>query len=197
MIPYLPIECIAFVKRIYIHIISFKFEREVIVKKEWLVKTLALGVVILFIGASVSYTSAIRVKNKPLIVDNQVEEDCGCNEVDDRQLVLLEKQIDRLEVYSKLLLILSKHHPEVLEDYEELSNMILTLNRLDKKPICVFLDNLSESYWRRFKIYENLAFGFIYFFPLLILMQICLNLAGINYVKWLYVDYLYNILNCP
>ena len=160
-------------------------------------KGLAFAIIVLFIGTSVSYTSAIKVENKPLIVDNQNEEDCGCNEVDDRQLVLLEKQISRLEVYSKLLLILSKHHPEVLEDYEELSNMISTLNRLDKKQICNFLDNLSESYWRRFEIYSGLWFQFIYYFPLLILSLICFNLAGINYVKYLIIDYLYNILNCP
>jgi len=45
------------------------FEREVALKKNWLVKTLALGIVVLFIGMSCS--SAVSVDTKTSVINNQ------------------------------------------------------------------------------------------------------------------------------
>ncbi len=76
------------------------------------------------------------------------KEDCNCKEIDSRHLVILERQLNRLEVYTKLLLVLSKYNPELKEISEKLSNEISTLNEMfeeltnDRFPI--ICDNLEK-----------------------------------------------------
>ncbi len=83
-------------------------------------KGLAVAVILLFLGVSVS--SAISIDTKPSITNN--EDDCGCNEVSDADIVRLEKKLYKLESYSKLLMILSKHNLELKEISQELFNDI-------------------------------------------------------------------------
>ena len=64
-----------------------------------------IGIILLFVGVSVS--SAISIDNKPKISQDENEEDCRCNEVSDADIVKLEKQLVRLGRHSKLLLVLS------------------------------------------------------------------------------------------
>ena len=119
-------------------------------------QTIVISIILLLIGVSVS--SAISVDTDSTISDNESEECRECNEVDDRQLVVLEKQLNRLEVYSKLLLVLSKHHPELEEDYNELTDMISTLNTLDLKDvICGFLTYLMNYFFNKASNYLELA----------------------------------------
>jgi hypothetical protein len=102
---------------------------------------ITISIILLLVGINV--TSAIRVENKTPIIDNQVEEDCGCNEVNDVDIVKLEKQLDRVEVYSKLLLVLSKNNPGLNEISEELSNLINSKSNLNYYPIiCGFLGGI-------------------------------------------------------
>jgi len=65
---------------------------------------------LLFVGVSVS--SGISIDNKPSISQDESEDDCRCNEISDADIVKLEKQLDRLEVYSKLLLVLPSNNPK-------------------------------------------------------------------------------------
>jgi len=80
-------------------------------------------------------------------------EDCGCGEVSDTDLVKVDRLLDRVEVYSKLLLVLSKHNPELREMSKELSNQLSNINKLydefntdilqqGKHPICIILEPL-------------------------------------------------------
>ncbi len=81
---------------------------------------------------------------KSPVVIQQSEEDCNCKDIDNRHLVILERQLNRLEVYSKLLLILSKHNPELKEISEELSNRISTLRETnDDRIICNILKAIA------------------------------------------------------
>ena len=106
-------------------------------------KTIVIIIILLLI--SVSESSAISIDNKPTIVKS--EEDCNCKEIDSRHLAVLEKQLNRLEVYTKLLLVLSKYNPEIKDEIEELSYEITTIREdltdyPSFRPICEILEVL-------------------------------------------------------
>jgi hypothetical protein len=116
-------------------------------------------IIIILLLVGVSYTSAIRVENKTSIV--KIEEDCGCNEVSDTDIVGLEKQLDSLEVYSKLLLVLSRNNPELKEITYEIFEIIDSINLWDFPIICDILESAYESldfaYESAYGIYNNLS----------------------------------------
>jgi hypothetical protein len=128
---------------------------------------------IIFLLLGVSYTSAIRVENKTTIVDS--EEDCGCNEVSDADIVRLEKQIDRLERYSNLLLVLSRYNPELKDECEELVNGISSIkgifDDLPDEPSDTILCGIFTFLYMILSpivIISNLIYEFIYeYFPIL------------------------------
>jgi len=103
---------------------------------------------IIFLLVGVSYTSAIRVENKSSIVDNQVEDDCGCNEVSSTHLNYLKRQLNRIDIYGKLLLVLSQHNPELKEISKEVVNEINSLNvhidKLTNQPFPIICDILLK-----------------------------------------------------
>jgi hypothetical protein len=115
---------------------------------------ICISIILLLVG--VSYTSAIRVDNKIPIVES--EEDCGCNEVSDADIVRLEKQLDRLERYSKRLLVLSKDYPELWEMSKELSYKISLLKGelTDDSSYSLICDMLYQIYWELCNICEHL-----------------------------------------
>lgn len=117
-------------------------------------KILALSVIFLFIG--VSFSSAMSVDTISIKVED--ENDCGCKEVDDKQLIILEGQLNRLEVYSKMLFVLSKHYPELEEISEELSENIIILRTFDLKDlICNIILNIADKCTELMEYYANLA----------------------------------------
>ncbi len=112
---------------------------------------LAIGIVVLFIGVGIH--PALAVNNKQSMVNKVSVEDCGCGEVSDTDLVKVDRLLDRVEVYSKLLLVLSKHNPELREMSKGLSNQLANINKLYdefntdilqqiKHPICYILEPL-------------------------------------------------------
>jgi hypothetical protein len=157
-------------------------------------KILAVGIIIMFI--SVGVHPAFAVNTRQSIVDKASEDDCGCEDIDKKQLDELEKQLNRLEVYSKLILVLSKHNPELSELSEELSNRITILMTLngDNTAICLILYSMAT-------VIASLALPFLpflYIFPedgvLYNILFSYLNiLDNIFYQIWdLMFDY-----NCP
>ena len=107
-------------------------------------KLIGLSILLLFIG--VTSSSAISVNKAPMtIIKNK--EDCGCNEVSDADIVRLEKQLSRIEIYDKLLLILNKFNPKLKELSTDLISDISTFLELIKESdfllICFYLFELS------------------------------------------------------
>ena len=102
------------------------------------IKTITTGIILLFIG--VSFSSGISI-------DTETAEiyDCGCNEIDDVQLVMLEKQLNRLKVYSKLLLVLSRYNPELRLICDELLDIIDSSNLWDFPFICGSLELINNQ----------------------------------------------------
>ena len=113
-------------------------------------KILTIGIIALFIGAGIHPAFAVDT-NQSIVIKANEEECWECKEVNDRQLVVLEKQLNRIEFYTKLLLIISRYNPEIKEEVQELSDEISTINEVyDKietclsyndKPICDVLYN--------------------------------------------------------
>ena len=164
-------------------------------------KTLAVSIILLFIGISIP--SAISIDSKPIISKDESEDECwNCKEVNDRQLVVLEKQINRLEVYTKLLLVLSKHNPDLAEEYEDSSNDIKTLKELneelktdiisqDSSFICDTLESIM--------IYaQNMMMYYIYKFGEagIILSFFYLGLSMLYFSIWLISAKIGEILGC-
>ena len=72
------------------------------------------------------------------------KEDCGCKEVYDKHIQLLEWQLNRIERYSKLLVVLSIYYPKLKEISDELSNKIFNFKEaLDDSPFPVICDKLE------------------------------------------------------
>lgn len=100
---------------------------------------ITVSIILLLLGVSV--TSAIRVENNKPIIESK--EDCGCNVFSDTEIVRLETQLDKLESYTKLLLVLSKHNSELQVICEKIS---LEVSSLEKMVIRIvnFVDLLKE-----------------------------------------------------
>ena len=120
-------------------------------QKKHTIGILAIGIVVLFIGVGIH--PAFAVNTKQSMVNKESVEDCGCGEVSDTDLVKVDRLLDRVEVYSKLLLVLSQHYPELREMSEELSDKLSNVNKLYdefntnilqqiKRPICYILEPL-------------------------------------------------------
>jgi hypothetical protein len=103
-------------------------------------KLLTIGIIVLFIGVGIHPAFAIDTKQS--IVNKVNDEECwDCKKIDNLQLLVLEQELNRLEVYAKLLLVLSKHNSEIKNKIEELSNEISSLKTLNpyNEVICGIL----------------------------------------------------------
>ena len=69
--------------------------------------------------------------------------DCGCNKVSDADIIRLEKQLDRLDRYTNLLLVLSKDNPEIKQKWGEMLDVLNSDRKWDFPIIC---NLLLESY---------------------------------------------------
>jgi hypothetical protein len=110
---------------------------------------LAIGIICLFVGLGIH--PAFAVDTRQSMVNKAREEDCGCKELDDKQLVVLEKQLNRLDVYSKLLLVLTSQYPELkgmLYRISIFTGMIKKLTDMtfrQRSVICDFLDVIINA----------------------------------------------------
>ena len=119
-------------------------------------KSIVICIILLLIGVGVS--SAISVDTESTISNNQIEECRECQEVSKSDLVKVWRLLDKVEVYSKLLLVLSKYHPEVFEDFEELSYMVSTLKTLDlKDELCSIIFDIAVFSWDKYYYYLSKA----------------------------------------
>ena len=96
-------------------------------------KVLAVGIIVLFLGVSVS--SGFAVDTNQSVRVNQGEKciECReCDEISDVDLVRVERLLYRVEVYSNLLSVLSRHNPKLKEISEKLSDCISTIIEIFK-----------------------------------------------------------------
>ena len=109
-------------------------------------KTLVIGIILLFAGVSAS--SAISVDTKPVISQDKSEECIECRELSNAELVKVKQLVNRVETYSKLLLVLARDNPELNDISEEFSKEISTLkDKLAEQQfliICFILDGIAN-----------------------------------------------------
>ncbi len=111
-------------------------------KKNLLGKILALGIIVLFIGAGI-YPAFAKVS---ITTNSEINKDCECQPVDNLHFIKVRRLLNRLDFYSNILLVLSKHNPEVTKIYEELYNRISPLKEINNdRPICDILEKIYFS----------------------------------------------------
>ena len=71
--------------------------------------------------------------------------DCGYNSVSNTDLIKVERLLNRVEVYSKLLLVLSRCNPEIQEEIEELLDIINSDSLWDFPIICDILESIGNQ----------------------------------------------------
>ena len=102
-------------------------------------KGLTVDIIALFIGVGVypavasvpiRNTNILQIEELESSVITDSEEDCNCQPVSKLHLIRLKRLVNRLVVYNNILLLLSKHHPEVAEKYQEISDRITELREM-------------------------------------------------------------------
>jgi hypothetical protein len=157
-------------------------------------KILAWSIIFLFIG--VSFSSAISVDTRSVIEN---EEECKeCNKVDNADLIKVERLLDRVEVYSKLLLVLSRYNPELKEVSEELSDDIIFLRNTDLKDlICNIILNIADKCTELMKYYANLANNYQSQGRLILSFSLAGIALSFDILHLIFYYDIYNAFDCP
>ena len=109
-------------------------------------KILALCVVLSFIGIGIQPAFGVDIRQS--ISNNQSEECRECRELSNAELIKVKQLINRVETYSKLLLVLSKNNPELKEKSDDFYNQISTIQEMnDDRIICDILQYLVNDFY--------------------------------------------------
>ena len=84
-----------------------------------------------------------KIEDNNTITETYDNEDCGCEVVSSQHLVRLERLLNRVESYTKILSILFKFNPEIIEKTEELTNEITALKEINN---ALKSDYISEDF---------------------------------------------------
>ena len=112
---------------------------------------IAIGITFLFLGIAINPAIAVD----PISSDN--EDDCNlcAKRVSKTYLVLLKSLLNRVETLDNKFSVISKYNPKVAEEYQELSDRIITLSDMNKilnsnnlfnSTICVILTLIIVLY---------------------------------------------------
>ena len=103
-------------------------------------KIVVIGIICLFIG--VSFQSVIGVETETPVVDNQIEDDCDCEEIDRINDIRVNFLLKRVAVVTNILMSRYEHIPEIKEKGQELLANIDSNNQLYFPIFCTLLENL-------------------------------------------------------
>ena len=103
-------------------------------------KIIAVGIIVLFMGVSVS--SGFVIDNKSTVIDNLYEENCDCNEIIISN-PMINKYLERIKFYINFILLRYRHYPEVYKKCNMISSDFDTLI-LDSETTCDFLWGIYE-----------------------------------------------------
>lgn len=107
--------------------------------------------------------------------------------------------LNKVEVYSKFLLVYSKYNLEIKDDIEELSYKISTLkeeliNETPFSTICGVLEIIHEMLKGLFWFFEGLSYALLpYFYFVYFLSWVCLSI--VNIIKF-NIFFIGNLLSC-
>ena len=158
-----------------------------------LYKSLVALVVVLFIGVGIQPAFAITPNT------SSSKEDCNCEELNNYELVKVERLLNKAEVYSKFLSVLSKYNPETKDEIGKLSDKISTLkeelaDETALPTICFILERIYEISKDVYLFFEELIYSFTSYFSLaLILASMCLGIT--NLIKF-NIFFIGQLLSC-
>ena len=116
-------------------------------------KGIAIGIICLFIGVGVY--PAVSVETETLMVDNQGEDDCGCEDFGDIHFDRIGSKLERLKGYTKGLLLLSRRNPVVYGKCLEISDSVNTISE-KYEELLYNMDTLDWEYPIICAVYEML-----------------------------------------
>ena len=125
-------------------------------KKNMLSKTLAIGIIILFVG--IGFQPAFAVETKLSADNTEKNEDCNCPEVDRLHPIRIKFLLTKLKVVTKILLLRFGHLPEIKEICQKILDIIGSNRQLDYTYLCKILENYSnrlESRYLNMEIFQN------------------------------------------
>ena len=101
---------------------------------------IAVGITILFLGLAIQPSIAVN----PISSDNEEACNLCAKKVSKTQIVVLKSLINRVETLNNKLSVVSKHNPEVAEEYQELLSYNYENDNTNgwffgKIPLCLFL----------------------------------------------------------
>lgn len=153
-------------------------------------KGLAIAVISFFIGIGVHPALAVT---ESYLYHSQGEKDCNCQVDNDLLLIKLNVVLLRLKVYSRILLVLFKYNPDMVEGCEEILDVI-KLNRFSRSPfICKFLESLSGPL---IKIKDLLMDLIDVFWDYPIIFNVLISYYYRLYEIFDYVNHLYFLFEC-
>ena len=173
-------------------------------------KILVVGLIIILI--SVGVQPAFAERNNSTIVNNKSKEDCGCETVNSIHLDKLDRigiLLDRLEGYTKFLMLLSRSNPVIYGECLELSDGVNTISDYyedlitvassnDYTFICGILENFFNSIYALIDIlFDIISFldsfsyfgrflkaSFSVFWVFLEMMGVFVNVVGYSIDCW-------------
>jgi hypothetical protein len=128
-------------------------------------KVVVVGIIVLFIGVGVQPSFANEVS---ITAISNNEDDCNCEPISNLHLVIreilsnkLDRLLNRLEVYTGIILILYRYNPDVTEKFEELSNEIITFKEINNALKLNVEFGLRDEFCDALDYYIDLLDGYI------------------------------------
>ena len=126
------------------------------IKRYSLCKILAVGIIVLFMGVSVS--SGFALDTNQSIRVNQSEDCEECQEITKADLVLVKQLINRVDICSRLLLTLSRIKPGINDISIKIDETISFIkNQIEYEDICDFLYIVHSCFFIIAGIFGRLA----------------------------------------
>ena len=125
-------------------------------KKNMLSKTLAIGVIILFIG--IGFQPVFAIENKLSADNTEKNEDCDCPEVERFYPIRIKFLLTNLKVVSNIILSRHGYISEIKEICQNILDIIGSNRQLDFTLFCKILENYSnrlESRYLNMEIFQN------------------------------------------
>jgi len=140
-------------------------------------KGLVVGIIFLFIGVGVY--PAFAEDTKQSIVNNQSEDDCGCQVVNRYNLFRVKLLLVRLEVYINIILLRFGYIPEVAEKCQEILTKLNILSDDWPYYICKILYSINNLILETMAIFSDYgAIGFMFILMFLLPMCSLGNVSG-------------------
>ena len=101
-------------------------------------KILTVGIIVLFIGVSIP--SAISIDTKSILSKNKSVENCSYNNISNKDVFKLDKQLKSFEGYFELKKDSSTHNQELKSIYEDFLKLKSNISELESESlICILL----------------------------------------------------------